>query len=103
MTVSKGIRLKHGHCTRKGITPEYRAWLAMRARCAATKGKDAPIYRARGITVCARWSDFENFLFDMGNKPSPKHSLGRRDNDLGYSPENCRWETPKEQMINRSK
>lgn len=101
MTVSRGIRLKHGHAPRKGITDEYRAWLAMRARCAANKGRDYLAYKARGIEVCERWDDFEKFLLDMGRKPSPAHSLGRKNNDLGYSPENCRWETPKEQLTNR--
>ena len=81
-------------------TPEYVAWGAMRGRCAATKGHDFDNYSARGIRVCDRWNDFQSFLTDMGPKPSASHSLGRINNDLGYSPENCRWETPEQQQRN---
>jgi hypothetical protein len=81
-------------------TPEYVAWGAMRARCSATEGPDFNSYGARGIGVCARWSSFANFLADMGPKPSSAHSLGRRDNDKGYEPSNCRWETPEQQQRN---
>ena len=94
------LRTKHGYARHSTMSAEYRAWEAMHARCAATSGRDFEAYRSRGISVCDRWSDFRTFLADVGPKPTPKHSLGRENNDLGYFPGNCRWETPAQQMAN---
>jgi len=93
-------RTKHGECKRGVNSPEYVAWIAMRARCSAKQGRDHEAYSARGISICERWASFDNFLNDMGRKPSPQHSLGRIDNNLGYSPRNCQWETPIQQQRN---
>jgi hypothetical protein len=54
-----------------------------------------------GISVCDRWRKFENFYADMGEKPSPKHSIDRKDNSAGYSQENCHWVTRSVQNQNR--
>lgn len=84
-------------------TPEYAAWQSMKARCYKTNSKAFPAYGGNGKVVCARWLEsFENFYADMGPKPSASHSVDRIDNSKGYSPDNCRWATPKEQSINRS-
>lgn len=53
--------------------------------------------------VCERWLKFVNFLADMGPKPSPKHSIDRKDNDGNYEPDNCRWATALEQSNNQRK
>ena len=57
-------------------------------------------YGERGINVCDRWRDFKAFFDDMGNRPSPSHSIERIDNSKGYEPGNCRWATHLEQMQN---
>ena len=80
---------------------EYTSWAGMRGRCNNPKVKCYPYYGGRGITVCDRWSSFENFLEDMGSKPTPHHTLDRINSDGIYEPSNCRWATRYEQRINQ--
>jgi DNA-binding transcriptional regulator YiaG len=84
-------------------SPEYMAWQSMHSRCLNERDPGYPHYGGRGIGVCKSWSIYENFLLDMGRKPSPHLSLDRINNDKGYSPENCRWATPKQQRNNQRK
>ena len=90
----------HGHASNGKCSPTYRSWQAMRNRCENKNRQEYPRYGGRGITVCARWQVFENFLADMGERP-PNTSLDRIDNCGNYYPANCRWATTKEQNCNR--
>ena len=91
---------KHGHSPEGSPSSTYRTWAAMITRCTNPKQAQYPDYGGRGITVVTRWMVFKNFLSDMGERPDGL-SLDRINNDLGYSPDNCRWATRKVQMRNK--
>lgn len=83
-------------------TREYKAWCLMKARCYVINNNKYNEYGGRGIIVCERWlHSFENFYSDMGDKPTPKHTLDRINPDKNYEPSNCRWATQRIQQGNR--
>lgn len=103
--IGSGRKPKHGNLTfvrgRRIATPEYRSWQHMRDRCLNPLCRSFPFYGGKGIAVDPRWDTFETFLTDMGVRPTPQHSLDRKDGKKGYFKENCRWATPFEQARNR--
>ena len=91
----------HGYATRGALSPTYRSWQAMVQRCTDPKADRKGVYIKRGISVCDRWRKFENFLADMGERPTVGHSLDRWPNrDGNYEPGNVRWATSIEQNRN---
>ncbi len=72
----------------------------MLSRCLYKRGNQYPTYGGRGITVCSRWLDFNNFVTDMGDKPGPTYQLDRINSDGNYCPDNCRWVTPSQNTTN---
>lgn len=92
----ENLRKTHGG----SYTNEYKIWQGMLIRCRNPRFVQYQDYGGRGIRVCERWLSFENFLADLGKRPSKQHSIERIDNDGNYEPANCKWATKLEQSAN---
>jgi hypothetical protein len=118
-TIVPGADLKNGHtrscgCLHKEVllkmitthgqkgTPEYFIWQAMKGRCLRKKHTSYKNYGGREITISPRWiNSFENFISDMGPRPTKKHTLERVENNGNYGPDNCVWDIRKVQSRNQ--
>ena len=81
-------------------TPIYQTWSSMRQRCLNPKHRYYHHYGGRGIKICSQWDDFLVFLDDMGERPKGG-TLERRNNSVGYQPDNCYWASMTQQNRNR--
>ena len=95
-------RLGNTNATIHGMikTRTYNVWRGMKDRCNNKNVNNYERYGGRGIKVCDHWRKFSNFFADMGKCPK-NMSIDRIDNSLGYSKENCKWATIKEQNNNK--
>lgn len=99
-------RHKHGHCTGKYSkgTSLYRRWSSFKDRCNNPECVDYPRYGGRGITICEEWSSFPEFAkWAESSGYSENLTIDRRDNNKGYSPDNCRWVGLNVQAANQNK
>lgn len=78
----------------------YNVWINMKSRCLNPNNSSFDNYGGRGISICKRWLNFENFYADMGEPPAA-HEIDRIDNNGDYAPSNCKWSTKHEQSENR--
>lgn len=91
---------KRGPKTNISKHPLYHLWVNLRGRCYTKSNHKYYMYGGRGVRVCKEWDSFEQFVKDMGPRPSPAHSVDRIDTNGNYEPGNCRWATPKQQQRN---
>lgn len=100
-------KVQHGGCT--GVEERlYGVWRGMRQRCYDKNRQNYKNYGGRGITVCDEWRDdygaFRSWAYQNGYDETMGRScclIDRIDNSKGYSPDNCRFVTPKDSIKNR--
>lgn len=80
----------------------YQAFKDINKRCYDIRNKEYKNYGGRGISVCDEWKNNLTSFRKWAISHGYKHGLtiDRTNNNDGYSPENCRWVTQKEQMRN---
>jgi hypothetical protein len=79
----------------------YNSWYGLKRRCDCPTQTGYERYGGRNITYDPKWSTFDGFYEDMGDRPGPNYDLDRIDNDGNYCKENCRWVTHAENCKNR--
>lgn len=83
------------------LKSEYNTWTTMKRRCYNENDLAYKYYGGKGITIYDKWlNDFDSFVEDMGKKPFKNAQIDRIDSDKGYYPDNCRWVTPHDNMLN---
>jgi hypothetical protein len=96
----RAVITKHAHTTHTTMSRTYTSWYNMKQRCTNQNTPYYGVYGGDGVSVCARWSSFDNFLADMG--PRPENTTLGRTLDLGdYTAINCFWMTNAEQALHK--
>lgn len=94
------MRTTHGQAG----TRLHKIWKGIRKRCHNEKCHNYGRYGGRGITICPEWDDFAAFeKWSLANGYQDWLTIDRKNNDECYSPENCRWATRHQQVINTSR
>jgi hypothetical protein len=99
LKAEKTAELKRSHGL--AASDEYRIWCNIKSRCQNRKNESFKDYGARGIALAVVWQSFETFYRDMGARPSKRHTIERKNNALGYAPDNCVWATKAQQNRNK--
>ncbi len=89
----------HGEKSHGSVSPEYISFHGAKNRCQNPFNHKHELYGGRGIEF--RFTSFEQFLTELGRKPTPNHSIERKNNSGHYEPGNCKWALPVEQGRNR--
>lgn len=92
---------KHNIVHGMSKTRPFKIWQGMNTRCNVPNDPAYVRYGGRGITISEDWKCFEDFWKDMEEGYKSNLSIERKDVNKGYSKENCRWATMKEQGRNR--
>lgn len=92
-------RKRHGHAVDNKLSPEYQSYKAAKSRCLNPRHEKYSYYGGRGIKF--RFNSFEQFLAEVGKRPTKRHTLDRINNDGHYEPGNVQWATRAEQALNR--
>lgn len=95
--------MTHGYTRNRKTSSTYKTWAGMKQRCLNPKSQSYEYYGGRGIKICDKWLEYENFLSDMGERPIDKHVIDRINNNGNYEPGNCRWATNEISLNNTSR
>jgi hypothetical protein len=92
LQIEHPARTTHGKCKVNGRrNPTYSVWCSLSQKVNNKNHPDYKYYGQKGIKVCKRWKRFENFLLDMGERPSSDYAFVRKNNIGDFKPSNCRW------------
>jgi hypothetical protein len=104
LRIKRKANFRHGFAAKGSEAPEYRIWRGIKTRTTNRRRDDYRYYGGRGIKMCPEWfNSFPDFLRDVGERPSPDHTIERKNNSGDYCATNCVWATRMEQGSNSGK